>query len=78
MLCMPAMSVEMEKVATSLPFSGEVPSCFVPSRNVTVPVGAAGAPGTVEAIVAVKVTLWFKFADDGPFRAVVVPSWFTT
>jgi hypothetical protein len=54
MLWVPAVSVEVEKLATPLLLSAPLPSCVVPSMNVTEPVGAPAVPGTT---VAVKVTL---------------------
>ena len=71
MLCAPAESVEIDRVAT-LPFSEDVPICFAPSTNATMPVGVP-APGMVGAMVAVNVTLWFRFAEAGAFNTVVVP-----
>ena len=49
----PAVSAEVEKLATP-PLSAELPSCVLPSRNVTVPEGMPPVPG---ATVAVKVTV---------------------
>lgn len=54
MLCVPALSAEVEKVATPLPFTGEISSCVVPSMKVTVPVGTPEIPGLT---VAVNVTV---------------------
>src|SRR5262245_16159417 len=64
MACAPASSVLVVKVALPLAPSGAVPSVFVPSRKVTVPV--ADAPATV----AVKVTVWP--VDDGLGDATTV------
>jgi hypothetical protein len=50
---MPTVSVDVVKVATAPPFSVPLPSVVVPSRKVTVPVGA---PDVVDVIVAVNVT----------------------
>ena len=47
------MSADVVKVATPPPFSVPLPSVVVPSRKVTVPVGA---PEVLDVIVAVKVT----------------------
>jgi hypothetical protein len=41
MLCVPTLRVEIENVATPLPFVVEEPSMVVPSKNVTVPAGMA-------------------------------------
>src|ERR1019366_4364330 len=76
MLWVPAVSVEVENVATPLPFRAEVPSCVVPSRKLTVPVGAPAVPGVV---VAVNVTVWFRFAAVGAeLSAVLVFAFCTT
>jgi hypothetical protein len=70
MLWVPAVSVEVEKVATPLPFRVEVPSCVVPSRKFTAPVGVPAVP---DVTVAVKVTAWFRFAAVGvAINAVLV------
>jgi hypothetical protein len=53
MLWVPAVSAEVENVATPLAFNVEVPSCAVPSIKLTVPVGEPAVPGVT---VAVKVT----------------------
>ena len=50
---MPTVSVDVVKVATAPLFSVPLPSVVVPSKKVTVPVGV---PGTLDVIVAVKVT----------------------
>jgi hypothetical protein len=52
MLSVPAGSEVVENVATALPPKLELPSCVVPLKNVTVPVGTPPAPETV----AVKAT----------------------
>ena len=49
---LPAVSAEVEKVATPEPLSVPVPSVVVPSRKVTVPVAV---PGVLSDTVAVKV-----------------------
>jgi hypothetical protein len=54
MLWVPAVSVEVEKVATPFPPRAELPSGVVPSTNVTVPEGTPAVPG---ATAAVKVTV---------------------
>lgn len=53
MLCVPAASEEVEKLAASPPLSAVLPSCVLPSRNITVPDGTPAMPG---ATVAVKLT----------------------
>ncbi len=53
MVFIPAASVEMEKVATPLAFSGLEPIWVAPSIKVTVPVGVMEAAGET---VTVKVT----------------------
>ncbi|MGA7633202.1 MAG: hypothetical protein WCB11_20775 [Terriglobales bacterium] len=76
MLWGPAASVEIENVAIPLPFTGDVPSCVVPSRKLTVPVGVPAIPGVT---VAVKVTFWLRFAEGGfALKAVVVFAFCTT
>jgi hypothetical protein len=47
------LSADVDKVATPLPLSAELPIVVAPSRNVTVPVGV---PVVVELTVAVRVT----------------------
>ena len=51
--CVPAVSVDVVKVATALLLSVPVPSVIVPSRKVIAPVGV---PLLVEVTVAVNVT----------------------
>jgi hypothetical protein len=76
MLWVPAVSVEMENVATPLPLRVETPSCVVPSRKLTVPVGEPTVPGVT---VAVNVTAWFRFAAVGDeLSAVLVFAFCTT
>jgi hypothetical protein len=63
-------------VATPLPFNAELPSCVLPSRKFTVPVGA---PPVLGVTVAVSVTVWFRFAEVGAeLTAVVVFAFCTT
>jgi hypothetical protein len=47
------VSVDVVKVATSLPFRVALPSVLVPSRKVSVPVGV---PEVLDVVVAVNVT----------------------
>ena len=47
-------------MATPLALSVPVPNVFVPSRKVTVPVGALGTGLTMAVTVAVKVIGWPK------------------
>jgi hypothetical protein len=51
--CVPTVSAAVVKVPTPLPFRVPVPSAVVPSRKVTVPVGA---PVVLDLIVAVNIT----------------------
>ena len=74
MLWEPAVSAEVEKVATPL-LSAALPICVVPSRKFTVPVGLPAVPG---ATVAVKVTAWFRLADVGARLNVVIVVAFCT
>ena len=53
MLCVPMLNVEIEYVATLLPFKVEVASLVVPSKKLTDPVGV---PDVLGLTVAVKVT----------------------
>src|SRR5438094_9874291 len=84
MLCVPALSELMLKVAVVTPADVEaapVPIVAAPSLNVTVPLGSAAAlvPGAVMLMVAVNVTLWPNtdgFTLDA--RAVVVSAAWTT
>ena len=62
MVCDPAVSVDIAKVATPDPFKVTEPRVVDPSLNVTVPEGVP-APGAVALTVAVKVTDWP--GDDG-------------
>jgi hypothetical protein len=48
----PTASADVENVAVAVPFGAPLPKVVVPSRNVTVPVGA---PATPEVTVAVNV-----------------------
>jgi len=48
--CVPAVSVDVRKVATPLLFSVPVPIVFVPSMNVTVPVGMPPLPAVTVAV----------------------------
>ena len=52
--CVPALKLEVAKVATPLPFNVPVPRVVEPSLNVTVPVGPLPEVGVT---VAVNVTL---------------------
>ena len=64
MLCDPTVRVEVEKVATPAT-SVPLPTCIVPSKNVTLPVGVRLL---LPVIVAVNVTLWPAVAG---FRLLV-------
>jgi hypothetical protein len=76
MLCVPALSVAVEKIATPLPFSGDAPSCVVPSIKFIEPVGI---PELCGATIAVNVTAWFRFAAVGVApNAVLVFAFCTT
>src|SRR5881392_2805726 len=57
MLCVPADSHDVVKVAMPLPSSATVPSVKAPSLNVAVPVGVP-LPGGTTVTVAVNVTPW--------------------
>ena len=48
--CAPAVSVDVVKLATPLPFSVPAPSVVVPSRKVTIPVGVPLLPGLTVAV----------------------------
>jgi hypothetical protein len=48
--CVPTASVDVVRVATPPLFNVPVPSVVVPSRNVTVPVGAPPMPGLTVAV----------------------------
>jgi hypothetical protein len=50
---MPAVRVETEYVATPLALSEDVPSCVVPLKNETIPVGV---PVEEDVTVAARVT----------------------
>jgi hypothetical protein len=76
MLCVPAVSAEVENVAIPLPFRSELPIWFVPSRKLTVPVGV---PPAVVVTVIAKVTVWCRFAEVGAkLNAVAVFAFCTT
>jgi hypothetical protein len=51
--CVPTVSIDVVKVATPMLFNVPLPSVFVPSRKVTIPVGV---PEVLDAIVAVNVS----------------------
>lgn len=53
MPCVPALRLDVDNIATPLPFNGELPSEFIPSRKVTVPVGVPVVEGLT---IAVNVT----------------------
>ena len=63
MLCFPTASVLVVKVATPLPFNVPVPSCFVLSKKVTVPVGSTPLP-TIVAVNVTDVPETIELADD--------------
>jgi hypothetical protein len=52
----PTVSEGVANVATPLPFTELAPSAVVPSKKVTVPVGAP-VPGAIAVTVAVRVTV---------------------
>jgi hypothetical protein len=67
---LPALKLDVENVATPLPFTFPEPSVAPLSLKVTVPVGPAPDPGVT---VAVKVTLWPELDGLGEdVRPVVV------
>lgn len=72
MLCVPAVSSVVVKVATPLPFNVALPSAVVPSRTLTVPVGVPAVPG-VNVAVNVKAP-----TPELAFSAVVVFAFCTT
>lgn len=72
MLCAPALKVEIERVATPLPFRVELPNDVLPSRNCTLPVGV---PLVADLTVAVRVTAWLRFElSDEEVAVVLVPA----
>ena len=76
---MPAAKDDVVKVAVPLVATAPVPMAVVPSRKVTVPVGAtpvAGQPAPGQT-VAVIVTDWPTFTGEIGDRVVVVPAWLT-
>ncbi len=78
MVWLPAPSDEVLKVAFPALFRVPVPhvvaGVVIPSKNVTVPVGAP-APGAATVIVAVSVTAWPKVAGLGDAaKLVFVPA----
>lgn len=66
MLCVPALSAVVAKVATPLPFNVALPRAVVPSRTLMVPVGVPPVP---EVTVAINVK---APAPELAFSAVVV------
>ena len=67
---MPAASVVFDKVATPPLVRLGLPISLAPSSmKLTVPVGVPAVPWVM---VAVSVTLWFRFAAVGELNAVVV------
>src|SRR4051812_33714600 len=71
MLCVPADSELVEKMATPLPLTAPVPWTLVPSTNLTEPVGVP-APGATAVTVAVNVTDWPKTDGDAIGASAVV------
>jgi hypothetical protein len=71
MLCEPAVRAEVVKEATPLLGTEALPSCVIPSKKVTAPVGVPAAGG-VTAIVAVIATFWPKMLVAGTMLIVVV------
>jgi len=51
MVCVPTVRLEVDKLADAPGLKATVPRTFVPSRNVTVPVGMLQLPGTWAAKV---------------------------
>jgi hypothetical protein len=71
MLCEPPARAEVAKATAPLLETEALPSCVVPSKKVTVPVGVPAA-GSVTAIVALIATFWPKMLVAGTMLIVVV------
>lgn len=72
---MPAVSANVEKAATPLPFKVELPICVAPSMKFTVPVGVPAPPGLT---VAVNVSSGELELDFSSVALPVFTAWFST
>ena len=68
----PTLNDAVFNMATPLASSAPVPICVVPSMNVTVPVGTAGAPPTELTTIASNDTNWLVTEGSGAENSSVV------